>query len=184
MNIPRVTLFIGSPIGRRIFRSVRSLCVCIAYPCAISIDILEAFAIDCCGFAFLPSRVAALTLACVIWTQIATMLLRVPFTGPAAAAAAAAALYENFVSPVNVSHNISNSSNATNLFTEDLPVPILDLHLVLYPDVFCAFKVLTFSLFGGVSALATIAAVLASSIATQPYMFLFFLSVTYGSIGP
>ena len=125
-------------------------------------------------------------MACVIWTQIATALLRVPFTGPAAAAAAAAAaaLYENFVSPVNVSHNITNSSNVTDLIVEALPVPIMDLHLVLYPDVFSAFKVLTFSIFGSVSALATIAAVLATSIASQPYIFLFFLTVTYGSNAP
>ena len=113
-----------------------------------------------------------------MWTQIATTLLRVPFTGPAAAAAAA--LFDKFVSPVmNVSHNVTNT---TSFSVEVLPTPILELQLVLYLDVFCAFKILVLSIFGGVSALATIIAVLASSIATQPYIFLFFLFVTYGSM--
>jgi len=105
-----------------------------------------------------------------MWGQIATTLLRVPFTGPAAAAAAAA-LFDKFVSPVmNVSHNVTNT---TSFSVEVLPTPILELQLVLYLDVFCAFKILVLSIFGGVSALATITAVLANSIATQPYIFLF-----------
>jgi len=184
MSFPRVTLFIGSPIGRRIFRSGRAACAILAYPCAYTIDFIEYVAIDCLGLPFLPSRVAALSLACVIWSQIAGTLLRVPFTGPAAAAAAAAALYENFVSPGNASLNLTNVSNASVIVVEELPVPILDLSLVLYPDVFSAFKVLLFSIFGSVSAIATIAAVMASSIASQPYIFLFFLIATYGSIAP